>query len=229
MKSPARHEMVMGQLMEAAERLFEQKGVAGTSLQDLADAIGLTRTSVYHYVRNKDEMLETLVRDFTLETARDLRHLAGDTSSPAIDRLREAIRNTARKVAENPRRFRLILTSENSFPETLGKQYRKARRETLAALADLVGQAIREGSCRPVDPQIAAFGLIGAANWVAFWYPRPEGAASGSPDVVAAQVADNVVSGLRADRTPQDGDHVGHVLGLLEEDLGRLKHMIRDG
>jgi len=99
-----------GQLMEAAERLFVQQGVAGTSLQDLADAIGLTRTSVYHYVRNKDEMLEALVRDFTLETAEDLRRLAADTGSPAIDRLREAIRNTAFKVAQNPRRFRLILT-----------------------------------------------------------------------------------------------------------------------
>jgi AcrR family transcriptional regulator len=49
-KSAARHEMVMGQIMEAAERLFAQQGVAGTSLQELADAVGLTRSGIYHYV-----------------------------------------------------------------------------------------------------------------------------------------------------------------------------------
>ena len=60
------------------------------------------------------------------------------------------------------------------------RDYRKARRETSAAIVDLVEQAIDEGSFRPVDPETAAFGLIGAANWVAFWYPRPSGAGAGA-------------------------------------------------
>src|SRR4051812_22383723 len=92
-KSAARHEMVMGQLMEAAERLFAQKGVAGTSIQDLADAVGLTRTGIYHYVKGKDQMLEELVRGFTVETAEDLRRLADATNAPAYERLREAVTN----------------------------------------------------------------------------------------------------------------------------------------
>lgn len=224
-KSAARHEMVMGQLMDAAERLFAQQGVAGTSLQELADAVGLTRTGIYHYVRNKDEMLEALVQGFTLETAEDMRSLAADDSAPAIDRLQEAVTRTALKVAQHPRRFRLLLTSEASFPETLAKQYRQARRQTLTGLTDLVTQAIREGSCRPVEPEIAAFGLLGAANWVAFWYPRNEGPGASSPEEIAAALAENAVGGLRSERS---GDGVNHVIGLLEEDLGRLKQMLGD-
>lgn len=221
-KSAARHEMVMGQLMEAAERLFAQQGVAGTSLQELADAVGLTRTGIYHYVKNKDEMLEALVQGFTLETAEDMRSLAAQTDSPAIDRLREAVRRTALKVAQHPRRFRLLLTSETAFPDALAKQYRQARRQTLTGLTDLVDQAIREGSCRPVEPEIAAFGLLGAANWVAFWYPRDRGPGSKAPEEIAAQLADNAVNGLRTERA---GEGLQHVIGLLEEDLGRLKRM----
>ena len=224
-KSAARHEMVMDQIMEAAERLFAQQGVAGTSLQELADAVGLSRTSIYHYIRNKDEMLEALVHGFTLETAEDMRSLAADRSGPAIERLREAVRRVALKVAEHPRRFRLLLTSETSFSDALAKQHLKARRDTLAGLSDLVVQAIREGACRPVDPEIAAFGLLGAANWVAFWYPRSEGAGSRSPEEIAAELADNAIGGLRVNR---EGEGVTHVIGLLEEDLGRLKRMIAD-
>src|SRR5882757_745383 len=221
-KSAARHEIVMGQLMEAAERLFAQQGVAGTSLQELADAVGLTRTGIYHYVRNKDEMLEALVQGFTLETAEDMRCLAADTSAPAIDRLREAVTRAALKVAQHPRRFRLLLTSESSFPDALAKQYRQARRQTLTVLTDLVDQAIREGGARPVEPEIAAFSLLGAANWAAFWYPRDRGPGSKSPEEIATQLADNAVNGLRTERA---GEGLQHVIGLLEEDLARLKRI----
>jgi AcrR family transcriptional regulator len=221
-KSAVRHEMVMGQLMEAAEQLFAQQGVAGTSLQELADAVGITRTGIYHYVKNKDEILEALVQDFTLETAEDMRSLATQSDTPAIDRLHEAVRRTALKVAQHPRRFRLLLTSETSFPDALAKQYRQARRQTLTGLTDLVDQAIREGGARPVEPEIAAFGLLGAANWAAFWYPRERGPGSRSPEEIATQLADNAVNGLRTERA---GEGLQHVIGLLEEDLGRLKRI----
>ena len=214
--------------MEAAEHLFARKGVAGTSLQELAAAIGLTRTSLYHYVRNKDEMLTMLVEGFTFETADDMRRLADDADRPAVDRLRDGIAGLARRIAENPRRFRLILTSESQFPEELGKRYRKARRETSGAVVDLVTQGIREGSLRPVDPEMAAFGLIGAANWVAFWYPRPSGSGARSQEVVAAEIAENAVGGLRVAAGRQGGTDVGEIVGQLEEDLVRLKQLLKE-
>jgi AcrR family transcriptional regulator len=218
----------MDQLMEAAEQLFARKGVAGTSLQELATAIGLTRTSLYHYVRNKDEMLAMLVEGFTFETADDMRRLVGETDRPAVDRLREAVAGLVRRTAENPRRFRLILSSESQFPEELGRRYRKARRETSGAVVDLVVQAIDEGSLRPVDPEMAAFGLIGAANWVAFWYPRPNGPGARSPEVIAVEIADNVVGGLCVEGGRRAGTDVGQVVDQLEEDLVRLKRLLRD-
>jgi AcrR family transcriptional regulator len=219
--------MVMGQLMEAAERLFAEQGVAGTSLQELADAVGLTRTGIYHYVRNKDEMLAALVQGVTLETAEDMLGLASATDAPAVDRLTEAVRRAALKVAENPRRFRLLLTSESSFPETLAVQYRQARRQTLTALTGLIEQAIHEGSCYAEEPEIAAFGLLGVANWVAFWYPRKDGPGAGSPREIASVLAIGAVKGLRTGRDiRKNGGDVADMIDLLEEDLGRLKRMI---
>lgn len=224
-KSGARHEMVMGQLMEAAERLFAQQGVAGTSLQELADAVGLTRTGIYHYVSGKDEMLQTLVEGFTLETARELQALAKDTSRPAIDRLREGVVQMALKVANHPQRFRLLLTSEEAFPEALAKQHRSARRSTLDALTSLVSQSISDGACRPVDPEVAAFSLAGVANWVAFWYPRKEGAGAATPADLAAELADVALGGITADRG--DGGGVASAIALLKEDIRRLEHLLQ--
>jgi AcrR family transcriptional regulator len=225
-KSAARHELVMGQIMEAAERLFAQQGVAGTSLQELADAVGLTRTGIYHYVKGKDAMLEALVRGFTVETAKDLRRLAAAEDAPAFQRLREGVTNMAERVAEHPQRFRLLLTSEGALPESLAKQYLQARRDTLRSLTELVSQSITAGSCRAVDPELAAFSLLGAANWVAFWYPRKGGSGSQGPHEIAEALADIALGGLLEPRGPGNADGVPHVLGLLRGDLDRLEHML---
>lgn len=225
-KSPARYELVMNQLMEAAERLFAQKGVAGTSLQELAEAIGLTRTGIYHYVKGKDEMLETLVRGFTLETARDLERLAAEENLAAIDRLREGVTSMALKVAQHPQRFRLLLTSEGAFSESLAKQYRTARRRTLTALSDLVSQAIREGSCRAVNDELAAFSLLGVCNWVAFWYPHGEKTNSLTPSQLASHLAGIALDGLVPGRDASGAGGVAQMIGLLREDLDRLEGML---
>jgi AcrR family transcriptional regulator len=200
--------------------------VAGTSLQQLADEVGLTRTGIYHYVRGKDELLETLVRGFTLDTARDLETLRDASNRPALERLREGVMLMALKVAEHPQRFRLLLTSEGAFPEAIAKQHRGARRPTLAALTTLVSEAIREGNCRPVDPQLAAFSLLGVANRVAFWYPRAEGAGALAPEDVAQRLTEIALAGLLAERAVGGADWVAQVIALLREDLGRLERMV---
>jgi AcrR family transcriptional regulator len=227
MRSPARHEMVMNRLMEAAEQLFARKGVAGTSLQELAEAVGLTRTGIYHYIRNKDELLDTLVKGFTLPTSQDVQRLAQPDSRPAIDRLREAVTNMALIVALHPQRFRLLLTSEGALPEPLAEQHLQARRQTLASLKDLISQAIKEGSCRPVDAELAAFSLLGVSNWVAFWYPRHSGAGAATPELLAAGLTDIALGGLVAKRAPSGTEGIPYMVGLLREDLDRLETMIK--
>lgn len=227
-KNSSRRELVLGQLMEAAERLFAEKGVAGTSLQELADAIGVTRTGIYHYISGKEEMLQVLVEGFTLETAKGLESLARSTAAAAVERLREGVCQMALRIAKNPQRFRLLLTTEGALPEALAKQYRSARRRTLAALEDLISQAIKEGSCSAVDPKLAAFSLLGSCNWVAFWYPRAEGLSAKSPDELAANLASIALGGVLTNRPVSQSAGVPNMFAQLREDLARLEHMVTD-
>lgn len=171
-------------------------------------------------------MLETLVRGFTLETARDLERLAAEDNLVAIDRLREGVTNMALKVAQHPQRFRLLLTSEGAFSESLAKQYRTARRRTLTALSDLVSQAIREGSCRAVNDELAAFSLLGVCNWVAFWYPHGEKTSSLTPSQLATHLTGIALDGLVAGRNASGAGGVAQMIGLLREDLDRLEGML---
>ena len=227
LRSGTRHDLVLEQLMDAAETLFVRQGVAGTSLQELAEAVGLTRTGVYHYVSGKEELLEHLVRGFSLAAANEIQALADDVDRDAGVRLREAAIAMAARVAAHPQRFRLLLTSEEAFPPNLARQHRRARRKTLAAMSSLVSQGIKDGSIKPVDPELTAFALAGVANWVAFWYPRHEPAAQQTPQQVATALTDIALNGILTGAKEPSGEHaVSQAMAVLHEDLQRLQHLL---
>jgi AcrR family transcriptional regulator len=217
--------LVLEQLMGAAETLFARQGVAGTSLEEIAEAVGLTRTGIYHYVKGKEELLEYLVRGFTLVTAKEVKAFADDTTRPALPRLRDAVIAMAVRVAEHPQRFRVLLTSEEALPPVLAKQHRRARRTTFDALSSLVAQGINDGSANPVDPDMTAFALAGVANWVAFWYPRQGD--QRSPREIAESLADIALGGVTNSRGEVTGaGAVPHALSLLREDVARLELLV---
>lgn len=77
-----RRDLVENEIYDHAARLFAERGFAGTSLQDVADAMGLTRSALYYYVKNKDELLARLVSEITEVPATALcRHSTSSATS----------------------------------------------------------------------------------------------------------------------------------------------------
>ena len=60
MKPTIKGEVLRKAILDAASKLFIERGLGGTSMQDIAEALGLTRTAVYYYYRNKEAILEGL-------------------------------------------------------------------------------------------------------------------------------------------------------------------------
>src|SRR5215468_7458321 len=80
-KPTVRRDLVANEIYDQATRLFAERGFAGTSFQDIADAVGLTRPALYHYVRSKDELLEKLVAEITEDSATALKAIMRPGSS----------------------------------------------------------------------------------------------------------------------------------------------------
>src|SRR5699024_7745720 len=129
------------------------------------------------------------------------------------------------RVAKSPRRFRLLLTSEFAFPSPLAEQHLAARRQTFHILSGLVKEAITDGTCRPIDPDLAALTLAGVANWIAFWFPR-HNAAELTPTGVAEYLADIALSGLLNPRAREGQTGIPQALTLLREDVQRLEQLL---
>src|SRR5262249_15236281 len=72
----AGRELVENEIYEQAFRLFADRGFAGTSLQDIADALGITRPALYYYVKSKDELLAKLAADVAGGSAAQITEVA---------------------------------------------------------------------------------------------------------------------------------------------------------
>ena len=111
----SRRGLVENEIYEHATRLFSEKGFASTTLQDIADALGMTRPAVYYYFKTKEEILARLVGRITQDTAADLEEIAGRDEIGPPECLQEITRLHIRRISSQADQFRLLLKSESEL------------------------------------------------------------------------------------------------------------------
>ena len=161
------------ELLEVVAREFLERGYDATSMEDLSRATGRTKSSIYHHVSGKEELLR-------LAVARAVDALFAVLDEPAaqqgraVDRLEHVVRASARVLAaELPYVTLLLRVRGNTEAErwALGR-----RREFDRRLSALVRRAIDEGDVRSdLDPRLVTRLLFGMVNSLVEWF-RPGGA-----------------------------------------------------
>jgi AcrR family transcriptional regulator len=214
----------MDQIFAGAARLFAERGFAGTSLQDIADDLGMTRPALYYYVRSKDELLARLVTETTEAPAAEITRLAKQPAADAAVRLRGVARAVALRRATDPSGFQMLVRSEAELPPELARSHKLAQRTTLRELTRLIEEGIESGQFRPVDPRTTALAVIGMCNWIAWWQSSLGGK---TPAEVADQIADLALAMVRRLDSQVSGP-AGKlmVIAQLRADLDYLQEML---
>lgn len=215
-----RRRLVSNELLEHSARLFASQGYANTSFQDIADAMGISRPALYHYVSNKEEILAALVRDVLERVVEILEQVRSRDDLTEDARVEEALRQIIVNNARNTTRFRLLDRSEPDLPAEIAEMHRQARRRVLELLTGLIDDATNAGRFRPLPARTVALGMLGMANWVAWWY---RAGTDGDADAVADVLAALAMTGVRRedDRQVQPGPWAA--LALLKEDISHLE------
>lgn len=180
-------------VLAIAVGVFNERGYDGTSMEDLARALGVTKSAIYYHVPGKEQLLAR-----ALDRALDgLFILIGDeraTSGPAIDRLEWVVRQCVRTLVDRLPYVTLLLRVRGNSATEQGALDR--RREFDAFVHHLVGQAAAEGGIRPdLDPALVTKLLFGAVSSIAEW-DRP--ASGGSADALADMLVTMMFDGLRS-------------------------------
>ncbi|MEV6007818.1 TetR/AcrR family transcriptional regulator [Streptomyces sp. NPDC051976] len=220
-----RRQLVSNELLEHAGRLFAQQGFANTSLQDIADAMKISRPALYRYTDNKEALLAALVHDVLERVVGILEDAQARRDLDEVERIELALRQIVVHTAENATRFRLLDRAEFDLPGDLAAKHRQARHRVLELLTTLVEDAVAAGRCRPLPARSVALGWLGMANWVAWWY-RP--GVDGPPEAAAKVLVDVALGGVvRPDARPAvTGPWAA--LELVQDDLERLKQSLAE-
>lgn len=190
------------ELLETAARLFNERGFHGTSIQDLATRLGVTKAALYHYVPNKQDLLYQL-HVISLDAADKATARAFQEGHNGIERLRLLVYHYLGAICESPTAC-LILLEDDALRDDQAKEIIEHRRKLEYGLRDLIRSGIDDGSIIPCDPKAATFVVVGAMNWVSKWY-RPGGdwnayqIADGISAILARSLAANPVSSLPRD------------------------------
>ncbi|HEY3015297.1 MAG TPA: TetR/AcrR family transcriptional regulator [Nocardioides sp.] len=188
--APVRRRYDADSLLDVAVGIFTERGFDGTSMEQLARAAGLSKSSIYHHVESKDELLRR-----SLDRALDglFGVLAATEDGRAIDRLEAVVRGSVRVlVAEQPHVTLLLRVRGNTPVE---RQALARRRDFDRAVTRLVERAVDEGDLRPdADPALSSRLVFGMVNSITEWH-RP--GRSLTPERLADAVVGLVLEGLR--------------------------------
>jgi AcrR family transcriptional regulator len=176
-------------ILRVAEQLFHERGYADTKIEQIADALGVTKPYVYYYFHNKQEIFELLSWRPTVEcfTALDL---PPDDLRPAHEKVAAAIET-------------LIRVSVQYHPQAIGPKLRAAQLKLAHHFYDrmctLLEEARRDGTLDFNDTRITALAACSIAGFMYSWY-RPDGRLA--PDEVVRELSQLAwrVIGLRRKR-----------------------------
>lgn len=189
----SRKRLVRDEVINKAAELFAARGWSRTNFNEISQELGLSRSALYHYFRNKEEILEALIADQSAATNVAIKALIADRSLSASERVREAIRLGVERKLTGGARFRLLDQIEFELPEALAEKLRRNKRSVLELWTKMISDGIKAGEFRNIDARIAAFAVIGMSNWTAWWY-SPDGRKG--PEEIADLIADFGVRGL---------------------------------
>jgi AcrR family transcriptional regulator len=148
------------ELIEAALRLFAERGFRATTIAHIATATGTAHGLVYHYFGSKDELLEAVLdRYMFLPRLRDL--LAVSPDRPASEVLTEIATGLSAMLRDRPEVLRIVVTESPTNPIVAGA-LAQVTEEGLALLTDYLRARMAAGELRIHDPSVPARALFWA-------------------------------------------------------------------
>lgn len=181
-------------IMQAAIRLFQQKGYHATSMQDIADAVGLQKGSLYHYISGKEDLLVVIMHDALSQYITRLAEIKA-LELPVRQRLEMAVRSHLTGIAENLGMLTIFLRESYALnpdqQQTINVESDRYNR----MFEELFAEGIASGEVRNLDPKFATRVVLGSCNWSYRWF-RPEG--SQSIDQMADFFIDLLFNGIAA-------------------------------
>ncbi|CAB3631173.1 TetR family transcriptional regulator [Achromobacter pestifer] len=194
----------VAEILDAAADAFTQQTYDTTTLDQIGEALGVTKGSIYHHYRSKAHLFTAVYQRALEMNIATVEPIASQAGVRAIDRLYRMAYAHAMQVMKHLSYQRVAVQGLESHLMGRINEEQRARLAEVISLRDhyeelfvnVLAQAIEAGELPRQNARLAAKPLFGAINWTTMWYqPRP-GETPTDRDRLAAHLATFVLSGL---------------------------------
>jgi len=163
---PNRHR----EILEIAARMICAKGYEGTSIQQIANACGLTKAGLYHHIQSKEHLLVEIMH-YGMDLFEELVLSQVEPIADPLERLRKCMaKNILMVTRDRNKEITIILHEHATLTGEELARINTRKKRYVHFLERSFSEAIAVGKIRPVDPKVAAFAFLGAVNWIYKWF-----------------------------------------------------------
>jgi TetR/AcrR family transcriptional regulator, cholesterol catabolism regulator len=162
-------------ILQAAAILFNDKSYSTTSMQEIADYVGIKKSSLYHYFRNKDELLYEIINSLTDKGIRELSKIL-KLDIPHTDKVRLAFLEHFSSYESSYPSYGVLLHEQiNLLPHEKAKKIEDKFKQYIGLWRKLIEAGVKKKTFRQdLDVGIMVWSAVGMSNWVYKWV-NPEG------------------------------------------------------
>lgn len=184
------------QLLDIAARLFSRRGYHGTSMQHLAEAMGILRGSIYAHISSKEDLLYDIVDRVADRFISRMEEIVASDTNPEV-KVRRALLAHMTTVAEHLEASTVLL---NEWRFLSGDRHVEilAKRDLYESLVrEIVEEGVEWGAFpEDLDAQFASILILSIANWLYHWYDQDGDL---TPEEIAGRCAGLVLGGLKGE------------------------------
>ena len=189
------------EIIDAAARVFAERGFHGATSQDIADVLGIRQASLYYYFPSKEGALELVclqgVGGF-FEVAKAIAACPGN----AAEKLIRLVKSHLSPLVDRSDFVRVFLNERQHLPAESRRRIGKWSRGLERVFEDVLKEGVRRGEFRPdLDTRLAALATLGMANAVASWFRKEDAAVDRISAEFARLIADGVTKRPRKGRS----------------------------
>ena len=175
----------LAEVYRAAAQIILRKGYDATSINDIANALGMTKAGLYHYINGKKELLFDIM-NFGLDELEDEVVRPAQSIVDPAERLRCIIASHARLVTRGDGAITILVDEITALTPQQNRKITRRKREHFDRLRSVLNELKSAGMLQDVDTTVATFSLLGMINWLSRWF-KHDGALTDN------QIADEIV------------------------------------
>ncbi|MFV0278774.1 MAG: TetR/AcrR family transcriptional regulator [Parahaliea sp.] len=160
-------------VLKVAAECFNEKGISGTSLKDVAKKLSITDAALYYYVKNKEELV-TLCYMRALDLGAQALDQAMAQGQTNLERLQLYIRFQLEYVCGEDGPVAILSEIPSLKPEHQ-KTIRSRSSQHTKRITQLLIDGVAEGSIATDNPTITCDAILGAVNWTPKWFKANAG------------------------------------------------------